>query len=74
MPVPPSSFSNSRVRCLSCDVSLCVIFRQAWQLLGDMSKEQAMGEFVKYLDSLCPLFKPYVQAHKAEKDDQERRR
>ena len=39
-----------------------------------MNKEQAMGEFVKYLDNLCPLFKPYVQAHKAEKDEQERRR
>ena len=47
-----------------------VISRQAWQALGDMSKETAMEEFVKMLDSICPLFKPYLQAQKAEEEKQ----
>lgn len=48
--------------------------RLAWQGLGDLSREDAMSEFIKYQDSLCPLFRPYLAAHKAEKEEQERRR
>ncbi|XP_067681298.1 Golgi resident protein GCP60-like isoform X1 [Haliotis asinina] len=43
--------------------------RQAWQALGDMSKESAMEEFVKFLEGSCNLFKPFVEAHKAEKEE-----
>lgn len=54
---------------------LCVVFpRQAWQALGDMSQTTAMAEFVKQLDSLCPLFRPFTEAHNAEKQEQERKR
>ena len=52
---------------------LC-LFRQAWSSLGDMSRETAMTNFVTDLDKLCPLFKPYVKAHKAEQEEQERQR
>ena len=45
-----------------------------WISLGDMSKDGAMGEFVKMLDSLCPQFKPHIQAQKAEIEEQERKR
>ncbi|XP_064600558.1 Golgi resident protein GCP60-like [Liolophura sinensis] len=47
--------------------------RQAWQALGDMPKETAMSEFVKLLDELCPLFAPYVKAHKAEQEEKIRK-
>ncbi|XP_064621703.1 Golgi resident protein GCP60-like isoform X3 [Lineus longissimus] len=47
---------------------------QAWQSLGDMSALSAMEEFVKTLDTLCPLFRPYILAHKTEQEEQERRR
>ncbi|VDI72259.1 Hypothetical predicted protein [Mytilus galloprovincialis] len=40
--------------------------RQAWQNLGDMSKESAMMEFIKLVDSQCGLLRPYIEAHKAE--------
>ncbi|XP_052106312.1 Golgi resident protein GCP60-like isoform X2 [Mytilus californianus] len=40
--------------------------RQAWQSLGDMSKESAMVEFIKLVDSQCGLLRPYIEAHKAE--------
>ena len=49
--------------CYPCD-------RQAWMSLGDMSRSEAMSEFIKYIDQLCPLFMPYVDAHKAEKEEQ----
>ncbi|RWS04967.1 Golgi resident protein GCP60-like isoform X2 [Dinothrombium tinctorium] len=48
--------------------------RQAWSDLGTMSKEEAMSTFIKLLDKLCPLFKPFVEAHKREKDEKERQR
>ena len=47
--------------------------RQAWQSLGDMSKESAMAEFIKLVDSQCGLLKPYVEAHKAENLEQIRK-
>lgn len=48
--------------------------RQAWQALGDMSQTTAMVEFVKQLDALCPLFRPFTEAHNAEKQEQQRKR
>ncbi|XP_062596912.1 Golgi resident protein GCP60-like isoform X2 [Saccostrea cucullata] len=47
---------------------------QAWQALGDMSQTTAMAEFVKQLDSLCPLFRPFTEAHSAEKQEQQRKK
>lgn len=45
--------------------------RQAWASLGDMSKEDAMIRFVDLLDILCPLFKPYIEAHKRDRQTPE---
>ena len=39
-----------------------------------MSRDEAMVELIKVLDSFCPLFKPFVEAHKREKEEQERKR
>lgn len=46
----------------------------AWQKLGDMPIDTAMCEFISILNSLCPLFQPYVTAHRVEKEEQERKR
>lgn len=46
--------------------------RLAWQALGDMTQEDAMKNFVDVLDSLCTLFKPFIEAHK--RDGEERKR
>ncbi|KAL4238242.1 Golgi resident protein GCP60 [Mactra antiquata] len=48
--------------------------KQSWMALGDMSKETAMSEFIKMLESLCPQFKPHIEAQKAEREEQERQR
>ena len=55
---------------LACGVVFC---RQAWQALGDLPKEKAMAEFVQQLDAKSTLFKPYVQAHKAEQEEMKRK-
>ncbi|GAB1604567.1 Golgi resident protein GCP60-like [Argonauta hians] len=47
--------------------------RQAWQALRDMPQTQAMAEFVITLDRLCPLLRPFVQAHRTERDDKLRK-
>ncbi|XP_076313909.1 Golgi resident protein GCP60 [Tachypleus tridentatus] len=46
--------------------------RQAWASLGDMSEDDAMEGFVNLLDSACPLFRPYVEAHKRDLEEKER--
>ncbi|KAI0226191.1 Golgi resident protein GCP60 [Lamellibrachia satsuma] len=46
----------------------------AWLALGDLSKEEAMVGFIEHIDQFCPMFKAYIQAHRAEKEEQERRR
>lgn len=48
-------------------LKLCIsneFFRVAWQALGDKSKCDCMFEFIFTLDKKCPLFKPYVEAHR----------
>lgn len=68
-----TELSFDSISCLM--VILFVVFsRQAWQALGDMSQTTAMAEFVKQLDSLCPLFRPFTEAHNAEKQEQARKR
>ena len=56
-----------------CLILMYLHYRQAWQSLGDMSKESAMAEFIKLVDSQCGLLKPYVEAHKAENLEQIRK-
>ena len=43
-------------------------------MLGDMDREEAMIEFIRHLDTMCPLFTPFLAAHQAEKEEQERRK
>lgn len=46
--------------------------RVAWQQLGNLSRAQSMEGFVDLLDRLCPLFKPYVEAIKKDKEEKHR--
>ncbi|XP_002741767.1 Golgi resident protein GCP60-like [Saccoglossus kowalevskii] len=48
--------------------------RKEWLSLGDMSKETAMQSFCILLDKRCPQLNPWIEAHKREKDEQERKR
>ncbi|KYO43509.1 Golgi resident protein GCP60 [Alligator mississippiensis] len=48
--------------------------RKEWVALGNMSKQEAMAEFVKLLNRCCHLFSTYVTSHKIEKEEQERKR
>ena len=54
----------------------CTLYlsRQAWQALGEMTSEAAMADFVKQVAESCTLFEPYVEAHKAEKEEAEKKR
>ena len=53
---------------------LCIAYRQVWQSLGDMPKEQAMSEFVHVLATQCSLFTPYIKAHQMEREELERKK
>lgn len=46
--------------------------RLAWQRLGNLSGDQARSGFVDLLNRLCPLFTTYVEAHRREKEEQQR--
>ncbi|KAG8443839.1 hypothetical protein GDO86_009142 [Hymenochirus boettgeri] len=48
--------------------------RKEWATLGNMSKQEAMTEFVNLLNRCCHLFSTYVTSHKIEKEEQERKR
>ncbi|XP_053568597.1 Golgi resident protein GCP60 [Bombina bombina] len=48
--------------------------RKEWAALGNISKEEAMTEFVALLNRCCNLFSTYVTSHKIEKEEQERKR
>ncbi|GIX84188.1 golgi resident protein GCP60 [Caerostris extrusa] len=48
--------------------------RQAWQALGDMSEKSAKAGFISLLNNICPLFHPFVMAHKCDLEEKERRR
>ncbi|XP_059145919.1 Golgi resident protein GCP60-like isoform X2 [Physella acuta] len=71
-----ASFGKFRPDC-SPDVGFLDVVgndrKQAWQALGDMSKEAAMADFVHKMAESCSLFEPYVEAHKAEKEESERK-
>ncbi|GAB6024954.1 Golgi resident protein GCP60 [Chamberlinius hualienensis] len=46
--------------------------RQAWQSLGNQSKEKSILEYIDILDKACHLFRPYVEAHKKDLEEKER--
>jgi len=52
--------------------STSIRFRQAWSSLGDMSKEQAKEEFVKFLLECCPTFRLHLEAHHVENEEKDR--
>ncbi|XP_005189224.2 Golgi resident protein GCP60 [Musca domestica] len=43
--------------------------RMHWQMLGDISREQAMEGFIDLLDSMCNAFRPYVEAVRKNRDE-----
>ncbi|VEN59294.1 unnamed protein product [Callosobruchus maculatus] len=47
--------------------------RIAWQKLGQLSADQARTGFVELISRRCPLFFTYVEAHRREKKEQERK-
>ena len=42
--------------------------------LGDMSKEQAKEEFIKFLAETCPTFRLHLEAHHVENEEKDRLR
>ncbi|XP_077536985.1 Golgi resident protein GCP60 [Haemaphysalis longicornis] len=48
--------------------------RHAWISLGDTDRETAMKKFIELLNLRCPLFRPFVEAHKADMEEKERKR
>ncbi|KAF6035296.1 hypothetical protein EB796_006404 [Bugula neritina] len=48
--------------------------KQAWQALGEMSKDRAMKEFIKVLHKCSPSLKPYLYAYNVQKEEEERQR
>lgn len=46
--------------------------RLAWQQLGSMTPQEAMCNFVEKLDTLCPSFAPFIEAHKRDVEEKER--
>ncbi|ODM92727.1 Golgi resident protein GCP60 [Orchesella cincta] len=46
--------------------------RLAWQALGDKSKADCMFDYVTTLNKQCPLFKPFVEAHKRDLEEKAR--
>lgn len=53
---------------------LCFVNRIAWTALGEKSKADCMYEFITTLNKQCPLFKPFVEAHKRDMEEKERTR
>ncbi|EDW32666.1 GL18304 [Drosophila persimilis] len=43
--------------------------QQHWQLLGDISREQAMEGFIDLLDTMCSAFRPYIEAVRQDRDE-----
>lgn len=48
--------------------------RLAWQKLGNLSTDQARSGFIELLSRKCPLFTTYIEAHRREKKERERRK
>ncbi|KAH8304720.1 hypothetical protein KR044_007254, partial [Drosophila immigrans] len=43
--------------------------QQHWQLLGDITREQAQEGFIDLLDTMCTAFRPYIEAVRQNRDD-----
>lgn len=43
--------------------------RSHWQNLGTLSKAQAIIGFIELLNRLCPMFKPYIEAIKKDREE-----
>lgn len=43
--------------------------QQHWQLLGDITREQAMEGFIDLLDTMCSAFRPYIEAVRQNRDE-----
>ncbi|XP_034110116.1 Golgi resident protein GCP60 [Drosophila albomicans] len=43
--------------------------QQHWQLLGDITREQAQEGFIDLLDTMCSAFRPYIEAVRQNRDD-----
>ncbi|XP_016949314.1 Golgi resident protein GCP60 [Drosophila biarmipes] len=43
--------------------------QQHWQLLGEITREQAMEGFVDLLDTMCSAFRPYIEAVRQDRDE-----
>ncbi|KAH8321062.1 hypothetical protein KR074_002121 [Drosophila pseudoananassae] len=43
--------------------------QQHWQLLGEITREQAMEGFIDLLDTMCSAFRPYIEAVRQDRDD-----
>lgn len=55
----------------------CIHFfshRQAWISLGDMSKEEAMEQFINLLIERCPMFRPHIEAHHVDNEEKNRQK
>lgn len=48
--------------------------RKTWQKLGSMSQNDAKTNFINLLHNVCPLFRPFVLAHKCDLEEKERKR
>ncbi|KAH8387676.1 hypothetical protein KR093_008594, partial [Drosophila rubida] len=42
--------------------------QQHWQLLGDITREQAQEGFIDLLDTMCSAFRPYIEAVRQNRD------
>ncbi len=49
-------------------------FRQAWISLGNMSKEKAMEEYIKFLLNRCSIFRIYLQTQHDQNEEKDRLR
>ena len=55
-------------------INLYSIHRAAWLTLGDMSKEDAMKEFIRVLNKCSPSLKPSIIAFKVQLDEEEKKK
>ena len=47
--------------------------RQAWSDLGSAPRDEVISSFVLLLDKACSAFKPYIEAHKREREERRRK-
>ena len=45
------------------------VYRQVWQSLEDMNKDEAMSQFVHCLSVACPQFTKHIEALQQQRND-----